>query len=308
MGKIIYKNNKFIYTDIHKERVLIDCEDYLSNKSRISMICFSIDQFKTIPLLIEEMIQKELEVGKKPEFICLFDVLVVSQLMRTSSAVRLLEYGSCQGQLSWHLAKMLGSFHEQSNLVCANDRIDNEWLERISSVERLPQLSFMAGDYGQMHLQEKFFDIVVINGTADFAEPAHVISDALRLVASQGILLCCVDEAPLLEDTFKIMFKQVEDYEITPGQKILSAKAGDNVWMQKEEMDLECEVQKDLEKLRLILAERNLQEDMAAGLTEKLKEDIRLAVQAGRADLKIQLINEKEKFIDALIKERRNGT
>lgn len=163
----------------------------------------------------------------------------------------MLEYGSANGSLSLHLAEVLGTFHEESVLVCAYDTIEPEWMEQMAQVQHLPKLSYFAGDFGQLKLSEKYFDIVVINGVVNYLQPEEVINDALRLVTKDGILICYSEEA---------------------------------------EKDLDRQVREDLERAEALLSGESLSEAELAGVAACLKEDLRLAVAAGRNDLKIRLI------------------
>lgn len=173
--------------------------------------------FPTIPEILMGLIQRQ-QNEEEPFALPfgLMDVLLASRLIRSAKPVKLLEYGSGRGELSVHLADLLGAFHEESSLVCAYDAIEPAWTERISRVERLPKLSFLAGDFGALGLQEGGFDFVVLNGLADFVCPHEVLADAMRLVKSTGTLICYASSTPLLESTFKLFLK--------PGRSIPSPR------------------------------------------------------------------------------------
>lgn len=231
MGRLFYENSKFIYEDQNKKEVLLNCTDFLANKSRVSMHRLEGNDYLIIPELLIRLTEKERKKGNNFEVpAALMDILLVSRLIQTSYPVKILEYGSMQGQLSWHLAEITGVFHEESSLVCAYDTMDLEWMEQISKVEHLPKLSFFAGDYGCFQLQEGYFDIVIINGMVNYLQPKDVIEEALRLAADNGILLCYANAAPLLESTFKLYFKNRKEYEITPSQNVFLANVRDKDW------------------------------------------------------------------------------
>ena len=229
MGNLFYNDSRFVYEDQGGEsRILLDCGCYLANKSRVPMHRLPGMEYLTIPDLLLGLLEKEKGHGEDLEFsAALLDILLASRLIKTSSPVNVLEYGSANGSLSFHLAEVLGSFHEDSVLVCAYDTIEPEWMERMAQIQHLPKLSYFAGDFGQLKLSEKYFDIVVINGMVNYLQPEEVINDALRLVTKDGILICYSEEAALLESTFKLYFEQREEYEITPYRKVFLAKAKD---------------------------------------------------------------------------------
>ena len=299
MGSLYYNNSKFIYEGQGGEsQILLDCGCYLANKSRVPMHRLPGMEYLTIPDLLLGLLEKEKGHGEDLEFsAALLDILLASRLIKTSSPVNVLEYGSANGSLSLHLAEVLGTFHEESVLVCAYDTIEPEWMEQMAQVQHLPKLSYFAGDFGQLKLSEKYFDIVVINGIVNYLQPEEVINDALRLVTKDGILICYSEEAPLLESTFKLYFEQREEYEITPSRKVLLAKAKDKCWKKASEQNLYSRVQEDLEKAKTLLLQKQPSKKELSETSECLKKDIQSAVAAGKTDLKIQLIECRQEVL-----------
>ncbi len=299
MGSLYYNNSKFIYEGQGGEsQILLDCGCYLANKSRVPMHRLPGMEYLTIPDLLLGLLEKEKGHGEDLEFsAALLDILLASRLIKTSSPVNVLEYGSANGSLSFHLAEVLGSFHEDSVLVCAYDTIEPEWMERMAQIQHLPKLSYFAGDFGQLKLSKKYFDIVVINGIVNYLQPEEVINDALRLVTKDGILICYSEEAPLLESTFKLYFEQREEYEITPCRKVLLAKAKDKCWQNASEQNLYSRVQEDLEKAKTLLLQKQPSKKELSETSECPKKDIQSAVAAGKTDLKIRLIECRQEVL-----------
>lgn len=254
-----------------------------------------------IPDLLLGLLEKEKLNGEGLEFpAVLMDVLLAAQLIKSPRPVKLLEYGSMKGKISFHLAEVLGAFNEESVLVCAYDTIEPEWMEHIAQSEHLPKLSFFAGDFGQLKLSERYFDIIVINGQVNYMYPEDVITDALRLVSEDGILICYSEYSYLLESTFKLYFEKREEYEIIPSQKILLANARDSGWQTEAEPDLDARVQSDIEKAEALLSENHVHEGELTEMTDRLRRDIYAAAASGRNDLKIRLIECKENIIELL--------
>lgn len=302
MSNLHINGSRFIFKDAQGERVLLDCANWLANKSRVSMGRLPGEKHSIISEILLEQISKQKDEEADLAFpFGVLDVLLVSRLIRSAEPVRLLEYGSGQGKLSAHLAELLGVFHEKSSLVCFYDTIELEWMEQISYVKHLPKLSLLAGDFGNSGLQENTFDIAVINGLADFAQPADVIRDVLALVKKDGAVLCYSADTPLLESTFKLFFETREEYEITPSSSVMIAEAAQCSWQEKSPPDLAGTIQKDLAKAAEMPAGNELGHEACTQMLEQLQKDLRAAVEQGETALKIQLLAQKEQLLDSLI-------
>ncbi len=301
MGDLIYKENQFFYIEQGRERLLLDCGDYLSNKSRISMHSLQGQNFRTIPELLAELMEEGPCRNDDAFAAALLDVLLAARLIRTSQPVRMLEYGCLGGKLSYYLASVAGAFCEESSLVCACDRMDLEWMEQISAVKKLPKVSFLAGDYGDLQLQKEYFDIILINGTADFTDPCKVVSDALKLASGDGILLCYADASPLLEETFKLFFERDkrEDYEIAPFTRLMCAGAKDRCFTPRdEEQDFEKLAEEHLRQAADLLMGGTKDGREQADMLRVLRQDTKTAAAIGSVGLKLRLQEQKEKLMD----------
>ena len=301
MGDLIYKDNKFIYTEQGEERSLLDCGDYLSNKSRISMHCLKDQNLYTIPELLAELMEEGPCREDDAFAAALIDVLLTDRLIRTSQPVRVLEYGCLGGRLSFYLAKLIGAFCEESSLVCACDRMDMEWMDQIANVKKLPHVSFLAGDYGELQLQKGYFDMILINGTVNFTDPCKVIADALQLASEDGTLLCYVDASPLLDGAFKLFFEKNkrEDYEISLFTRLMCAKTKDRCWMPwEEEQNFERLAKEHLQKAEDLLMGGTKDGREQADMLKILIQDTKTAAAIGRVGLKLQLQEQKEKLMD----------
>lgn len=305
MAELFYRDKQFIYKEQQRERVILDCGDYLSNNSRIPMHCLENQRIRTIPDILADLIEKGPYRGSQMGLgAALIDVLLAACLRKTSQPVKVLEYGCLGGKLSFHLAEMLGAFCEESSLVCACDTMDTEWMNVISGAETLPKISFLAGDYGHLQLQQKYFDMVLINGTINFADPCQVISDALKLITEDGVILCCCDDMPLLEDVFKLFFKddKREDYDISDSLRIMTAKAKDSSWKTwEEESDFDGHAREHLRQAEALLAKASNEREKMADMAELLLQDAKSAGMKGNIELKIRLVKEREKLIDGIL-------
>lgn len=290
-----------VYNDEENQpHVLLDFTKYLANKSRVSLHKGPGWDIPTLPEILAGLFQKEKEYG---EGLCLptllLDTLIAARLIQTSQPVHVLEYGCKDGRLSWHLAELLGRFHPETSLVCAYHTMDEEWvkwMERVYQVNQPPKISFLSGEYGRLQLQKDHFDIVLINGMVNFTEPEKVILDALSLAKSGGMILCYAEEVPLLEDIFKLYFEGCDEYSIMPSVKVLATKASDQSW---EPMpDITEQVQEDLKEAEHIRTEEKPNRENLKKLIERLHRDAQEAAKLGKIDLKLRLIDEKEKMVE----------
>lgn len=305
MGNLYAEESRFIFEDTGGKKVLLDYANPLANKSRISTHRLSGQTHPVIKDILWELIQKqkkELGTALAMPFGVL-NILLVSRLIRSSKPIRLLEYGSGQGELSAQLAQLLGMFHERSSLVCAYDTIDLEWMERISHIEPPPVISFLACDFGHSGLQKNSFDVVVLNGLADFPQPYDVLRDAVSLVKPDGVLFCLCYDTPLLESTFKLFFEGREENEITPSCKVMVAEAAQCSWREADVPNLTVKAQKNLAKAAKISENSLYRHEDCVQMLDLLQKDIRAAVEQGETELKIQLLAEKERLLNCLIQD-----
>ena len=308
MGELFYREKQFIYMEQGSEQLLLDCGDYMANKSRIPMHCLENQNISTIPDILGNLIEYgPCGGGSRKLGTALIDVLLAARLIQTSQPVRVLEYGCTGGKLSFHLAAVLGQFCEESSLVCASDTMDMEWMEMISGVEKLPRISFLAGDYGHLQLQKQYFDVILINGMVNFADPCQVVSDALKLAAEEGMIICYCDDAPLLEDIFSLFFEdgEREDYPLDPCSKLMCAKAKNRSWKTwEEEQDFDSRAQEHLRQAENMLRECSVGKRELSDLAEIMMVDAKEAGALGKVKWKLHLLRQKEQLVDQILQKQ----
>ena len=308
MSSLSVNRDRFIFQDTRSERLLLDCNDYLANKSRVSMHRLPGQTHSIIPEILIGLFQKQqAETEELTLPFGILDVLLTARLIRSAKPVRLLEYGSGQGELSVHLAQLLGIFHDKSSLVCVCDTIEFEWMSRISQVEHMPVFSFLACDYGSSGFQKQTFDIVVLNGLTQFTQPLDVLKDAISLVKPDGALFCYSHDSPLLESAFQQFFETWEEYELTPTRRVMTAEASQCSWQEESVPDLAAAAQKDIVRAAEILEAYPFQREDCVQMLDQLQKDIRDAVEMGETSLKIQLLDVKEQLLEALVMESEGG-
>lgn len=300
MGSLHIKGSQFIFEDTEGERVLLDCACPLENKSQVSMHRREGQTYPIIPEILIDLLKKQQEEDNDLALpFVVLDVLLTTRLIRSAKPVKLLEYGSGHGELSVHLAQLLGIFHEKSALVCAYDTIELDWMERISHIEKLPVLSFLAADYGNSGLRENSFDIIVLNGLTNFPQPYDVLKDVVSLAKTDGMIFCYSHDTPLLESVFKLFFESREEYAFTPSQKIMAAEASQCSWREADAPNLAAEARKDL--ARAAELDGSCGHGECVEMLERLQKDVRAAVEQGETELKIQLLAEKERLLSSFI-------
>lgn len=229
MNSFVFENNQFVYTDDVNRKVLLDCNKYLENFSRIPF--HSINDGITIPKIIFDLLTwhsrvfegtKEQELGI---YYALIDVLVTVHHVKNSSPKKVLEIGCLDGVMSYHLGTILGKLHPQSLLYSVADTIGNEsnnqWLDFISMIEEMPQLAFAATDYDATNLKDDNFDIVIINGNSEINKTDSVLKEAYRVLRNEGLLICFAQSQPLLESSFQLLFSEREEYFMNYNGRIL---------------------------------------------------------------------------------------
>ena len=298
MGRIAIKNNIFYFCEEGGERVLLDCNDFLSNRSRVPL--HSLQGSVTIPGILLDLIRQQEEYLM--EYL-LVDVLMVPYLMRSPLPVKVLEIGCMNGMMSYHIATLLGKFHRESKLCCVCDAIGNEsgndWVDRVAAVEEPPKLSLFVTDYDDIQLRDNHFDIVVINGFAYFDKPFDMIKEAKRLLKGGGMMLHYSHCHTLLQDSLRFEFPGSEEYILDSQSSVIMVQDKENVRLQREnghwtEIAGEC-----MAKAEQAL-ENGMEKEESRALVGELDRRIDDAIAGGEPELKLRLIRKKEQLLDRL--------
>lgn len=310
MGKVVITSYSYIYKDGNSEQTILNCREYIKNESKIPLISGSEAQLDILKLvrkiksdtirlsggLIEEQFSIDI----------LIDMLAVRVLMKTSTPLRIVQIGSMDGILSYHLASLAGTYNPETSLCCVCNAVGNEsgnyWLDWISQVECPPRLSMLAADYDNTQLESGSFDLVVVNGVEHFENPYNVLQEAGRLVKSNGAVLCHVCRQPLLADCFRMIFEQYEQYgneesgnsievfwtinqgQIWAGESGALTDAEVNDWLHK--VGAELKHNPDMKTLRSYLADTDI--------------CIEKSMKQKRVDFKVRLIELKGRILDKM--------
>ena len=234
MKNFVYENRQFIYVEPSGKKVLLDCNRFLENKSRVPL--HSVAGNFTIPDLILGLLEEYQETAATAReailgyYYTMIDVLMVAEHMKSSFPKRVLELGCEKGILSYHLAYLLGKLHPESLLYSVTNSIGNEsenlWLSYISQIEELPQLGFAAVDYEKTHLAEDYFDLAVLHGSVSMEHPGSVLKEAWRVTKPGGLLIAFCHQQPLMEAVFELLFSKGEKYSIENESSVCVVRKG----------------------------------------------------------------------------------
>ena len=88
MGRVIVQNNAFCFIEENGEYVLLDCNNFLANKSRMPM--HSLEGGETIPGILLGLLKQQEE---KPMEYLLADILLTANFIQSPLPVSVLDMG-----------------------------------------------------------------------------------------------------------------------------------------------------------------------------------------------------------------------
>lgn len=238
MSNIQLTKEGVVFSGNNGTKILLNTRDFLSNKSRVAMHSFSADG-DTIPNFLTKLLGRNRTIFQNTNTVndlrnCMLNALVVSKLVTSAAPMKVAEFGSTNGDISYNLTETLGKINPKSTLCLISDRIGNEssntCLNYITQAEVFPEFQMLYSDYTTTNLADELFDIVVINGDVCFEDSYKVIKEAERVTKTDGLILCWTSRDYLLESTFKLIFSEREEYELTPHEKILTVKKPAESW------------------------------------------------------------------------------
>ena len=235
-GEITCLNNCF-YID---GNLILDCNDRLHNLSRVpghkletTNEPVTVCDYVLRALELHDSLNSDYPDKMYRAAFLLFDCLIADVFMRHGEPLRVVEIGSDSGVLSLQISYLLNIFDPSAELVCVCNTIGNEsgnkWLDKISQITSPSGLAMMTSDYSNLYLRDNYFDLTIINGTVNIAEPMKVIDEGTRIAHEKGKVLCVSDSQPLLEDTFRLMFNECEEFSFSSDFNIMLAK-NENLW------------------------------------------------------------------------------
>ncbi len=204
MGNLVVEGSRFIYRDFDSDEILIDLDDYFSNKGRIPFHSDLTDV--TIPNLIVDNMDKHplychgnVILENLCVYYTLLDVLFIREHIKTKFSKRILEVGSQNMVVANHLLTILGYLCPESEYKKINDE----------------QLNELVND------DRNTFDIVLINGIDEKGCFHKNIERCVRLNKSGGIIFAlCIDS---VDDAVGIQTgKRIKKYVIKEGTSLIA--------------------------------------------------------------------------------------
>ena len=199
------RGSQFVYIDKKGLHVLLDLEDYFSNKGRIP---FHSDVTNiTIPNLIVDMLDKHDEFSEGTDqarlsvYYTMIDVLFIREHIKSSYPKRILELGAGNGVLTAHLTGIADVLHPESEYYQIT--IDND----VSELKAC---------------EDGMFDITLINGSDNISDHMDIVTEALRLTASGGYIICLAEGQPYLANSFRLFAPTAEEYTLDGMNYILA--------------------------------------------------------------------------------------
>ncbi len=235
MSLIKFENNQFVFIDDNDNKIeLFNAVDPLSNNSHLPSHEV-LDDGKTVYPLFDDMISyidefdkinEDVMGGLLKQTVILSIFLVTRELLKKQRDLKVLEIGCDKGVLSYYLAKVLSRFNANNRLVCVTDSMGNEcdnyWFDKILLSGAGDIVSLVTTEYNNAILPNDYFDIVIINGSVQFAEPAAVIRNAVNSVKNTGLLVCLSERQYLLTSCLQIAVGKSTVYNQDEASTILS--------------------------------------------------------------------------------------
>lgn len=297
--RVVLEERIFYWEEEGKRSCLLNCNKFLSNKSKIPMHSIN-GEIRTILDIIEELLNVEIQRGNDEESIqqmLLLDLLLIIQLMSTSKPLKVLEIGCHEGNISYHFASILGEFNKESIFYCMSDQMESEWLRRMEQVKELPHLSFLATDYEEAILEKEAFDIIFLNGEIQTKKEYQVLERTLSFLKEEGSLMVYSNGTPLLESTFQLLFKKREEYRFSPMKAVLVGKKRNRDWYRKMENVLEESIQL-VKKIEIELDRENFDAELWNSLLKQVDLIIEKEMKQKNIEQKEQWLNVKERMLD----------
>lgn len=201
MGQMCFENDQILYEDGERKEILYGCEGRIYNFSRIPLRVIGEEGDSLLSLVLEGVTEHDViaEGTKEKDASCEYatmNLLLAQEHMKTPYELKVLEIGCSSGILSYHLAKILGKYNENSQLCCVTNVIGSEsekgWMDRISCIKCMPRVSFLVSDYDDMPLSDGYFDVVILNASEEYEKKEAVLFEARRVLKRDGLFLAYV--------------------------------------------------------------------------------------------------------------------
>lgn len=165
-------------------------------------------------------------LDKTEVHLCL--ILIAKALMKKHRDYSVLELGCDNGVLSASLAPLLKGFNPGNRLVCVTERLDRAagWVDKVSLSGAADIASLVAAPCASAPLPRDRFDIVVINGSAPFEDPADIVWRSIGLAKNNGLILCVSSSQFLLTSSIQVIAENCHEYYLGSASSVLACPVG----------------------------------------------------------------------------------
>ncbi len=196
MSSLILEEKRILFSNGSEERVLLDFQDYLSNKSRLPLLGNpgAISLMGIFQELLTDLGNREGEVDDSYHLI--LDILVAKIHMASPGPKHILLLGYEGGILEAHFDRLISAFHPFSVLFPYPYEI-------------------LTQDLG-----EKIFDLIMILGDQSADQPDIILKNAEKLKKDGGRIIISAPTDPLLEGLFLMKYPEREECASEKGRVI----------------------------------------------------------------------------------------
>lgn len=235
MGQLFFENDQILYEDDGRKEVLYGHEERITNYSHVPHQLINGGD-SLLGLVLDGVNEHEIIAGgtNEKDATCEYatmNLLLAREHMKTPYELKVLEIGCSSGVLSYHLAKMLGKYNEDSQLCCVTNSMEHKngsgWTDRISRVESMPKVSFLATDYDKMPLPDRYFDVVVLNASEVFEKKEMILSEVRRVLKNDGAFLAYVVRDVDLIQQIAYRSASLKTYMYLPDRCLLRVESSD---------------------------------------------------------------------------------
>ncbi len=236
MGRMCFGNDQIVYEDGGRKELLYGYEERIFNYSRIPLRIIGEEGDSLLGLILESVNEHGIiaegtkEKDASYEYATM-NLLLAREHMKTPYELKVLEIGCLSGILSYHLAKLLGKYNENSQLCCVTNMMGNKtesgWIDRISHVESMPKVSFLTTDFDNMPLSDGYFDVVFLNASDVIEKKEAVLSEARRVLKKDGVFLAYVVGDVGLIQQIAYQSASLKTYMYLPDRCILRVSASE---------------------------------------------------------------------------------